>query len=163
MADTSMTVIDAAGATRSIDAHSQADGNLREAVVVGDAVTAATATVSTSLPADNASGMVVRVVGGTQAPAPATGRTNLAVSTTSQAAWPDRPTRRGGLIFNFSDGDVYLAFATTASVTAPDLIIPPGAGYELPNTSSLRITGPISVVWLDAAATGSVRLTEWTV
>lgn len=47
MADTSVPIKDANNVTRNIDAHTQADGDYRQGMVVGDAVTTATVAVAT--------------------------------------------------------------------------------------------------------------------
>ena len=163
MADLSIPILDADNVRRTIDAHTQASGDYREAVTLGDASNAETARVLTGTPGASDAGVVVRPVGtALQAPAAAAVTQNQwNSSTVAQTVWIARPTRLAGSLFNGSTGTVYLKYAAVATLANADVGIPPGGVYELPTTSAVRITQSVSVIW-DAAATGTLRTVEWT-
>jgi hypothetical protein len=159
--DTSVGIVDAAGATRQIDAIAlDSTGDLRQFVIVGDD-SGARAPLLTSEPVGTEAGLVVRHTG----PAPAgragtIARAQIVSATTSTAVWAARAGRRGGSLCNRSNGEVFIGFQATVTLDNADVVIPPGGLYELPMTSNLRITDAVSVIWA-SAVTGTLRTVEW--
>lgn len=161
MPDSSIGILDSAGATRQVDGFTQPNGDLREAVVVGDPTTANVAAVLAAEPASTDAGLVVRQTGPLPGASAATAaRSQITPATTVQAVWAARVGRKGGSLFNQSAGSAFIAFAGTVTLTDADIVIDPGQVYELPSTSNMRITDAVSVVW-EAAATGTLRAVEW--
>lgn len=161
MADSSIGIVDAAGATRQVDGFTQANGDLREAVVVGDPTSTNVAAVIAAGPAGTEAGVVVRQAGPLPGAAEATAaRAQIAASTTAVAVWAARAGRKGGSLCNRTSGDVSIAFAGTVTLDDADIVIGPGQVYELPSDSNMRITTAVSAIW-SAAATGTLRAVEW--
>ncbi len=159
--DTSVGIVDAAGATRQIDAVAlDSNGDLRQVSIIGDD-TGARAPLLASEPVGTEPGLVVRHTGPALAGRAGTlARAQIVSSTTSTAVWGARAGRRGGSLFNRSAGAVFLGFGATVALADADIVIPPGGLYELPMTSNLRITDPVSVIW-ETAVTGTLRTVEW--
>ncbi|GAC1502091.1 MAG: hypothetical protein NVS1B10_06710 [Candidatus Saccharimonadales bacterium] len=84
--------------------------------------------------------------------------TSVASSATTVSILALNANRKGVAIFNESTSVLYLAFASTASLTAYTVQIPSNSYYELP--FSKLYTGAISGIW--SAANGSARITELT-
>jgi hypothetical protein len=159
--DSSIGLVAADGTTKQVDTVTMPNGDHREVVALGDPGSITTAAVQTTEPASNAPGLVVRQA----SPAPpgfgaAVSRTALNPSTVSQLALAFRTERRGASFCNASNGTVYLSFAGTSATGTADILIPPGGLYELPNTSNLRVTQDVSVVWAGAAS-DTLRIVEW--
>ncbi len=160
MVDTSVGIVDAAGATRQVDAESMDNGDLRQYVIIGDAA-GAKAPLLASEPLGTEPGLVVRHTGPALAGRAGTiARAQIVSSITSTAVWAARAGRRGGSLCNRSNGDVFLGFGATVTLDNADVVIPPGALYELPMTNNLRITDAVSVIWA-TAVTGTLRTVEW--
>lgn len=161
MADSAVTVTDAGGITRSVDTHTQPNGDHREAVVIGDPVTTLVGSVLSAAPAGTEAAVLVRQTGTLPVAAAATPtRTAVAAATTSVQVWASTAGRLGGSILNESTGTVYLSYAATSAVSSADVKIPSGGLYELPVNSNMRITSAVSAIW-SAAATGTLRCVEW--
>lgn len=146
MADSSVAVTPGAGAT--VDTFTQASGDHRQAVVVGDAAAAQTVRVFTdgSTPVRKA--------------ASATGTlSSVAAATASTTLLAANTNRLGATFFNDSTAVLHLALAAAASTTAYTVRVAAGQLYELPN-DGCGYVGPVSGVW--AAANGAVRVTELT-
>jgi hypothetical protein len=159
--DTSVGIVDAAGATRQIDAVAlDSNGDLRQFVIVGDD-SGARAPLLTTEPAGTEAALLVRQTG----PAPGgragtLARAQIVSATTSTAVWAARAGRRGGSLCNRSNGEVFVGFGATVTLDNADVVIGPGGLYELPMTSNLRITDPVSVIWA-SVVTGTLRTVEW--
>lgn len=90
-------------------------------------------------------------------PAPAATGTlsSVAASATSVTILAANANRKGALIFNDSTSTLALAFASTASLTAFTVELPPNGLYEMPMPN---YTGTIAGIWV--SATGAARVTE---
>lgn len=84
--------------------------------------------------------------------------TSVASSATTVSLLALNTARKGAYVYNDSTSVLYLAFATTASITAYTTQIPAGAFWEMP--TSPVYTGAISGIW--SSANGNARLTELT-
>jgi hypothetical protein len=161
VADASIGIVGADGVTRQVDTHTQANGDHREGVVVGDATNADTARVLATAPVGTEAGMAVRQVGAIPVPpAASTFQAQITASTTSVVALAARDGRRGAAFHNASSTPCSLKHAATTTVGTADLILQPGQHYELPANSGLRITSDVSAIW-ETAGTGTLRVTEW--
>ncbi len=161
MPDSSIGLVAADGTTKQVDTFTMPNGDHREAVVLGDGSSVTTAAVTASAPSSDAPGLVVRPASPAPSALAATiGRNRVSPSTVSQLALVSSPTRRGASFCNATNGTVYLSFAATSATGTADVLLPPGAVYELPNGPNLRVTQEVSVIWA-AAASDTLRVTEW--
>lgn len=85
--------------------------------------------------------------------------TSPALAVTSFTALASNTSRKGAAFFNDSTNIVYLALASTASVTSYTVQIPAQGYYELPGENMIY-TG--IVTGISAVATGNLRVTELT-
>lgn len=82
--------------------------------------------------------------------------TSVVGATTSTAILAANAQRKGFILVNEGNRDAYVAFASTASLTAYTILIPAGGTL----ISSLPVyTGPISAIWTNTGST--MRVTEF--
>jgi hypothetical protein len=147
MADTAVSIKDGAGANVPIDAFSMGNGDVRQAVVIGDSAVAAQVAGVTS---DN------RLQVKTDFTATAV-ITSTAVSTTSVTLLAADATngRVQVILYNDTNQIVYINLnATAATTSAFSFEMPPGAYWESPRNFVGAITAITAV-----AATGAVKVT----
>lgn len=82
--------------------------------------------------------------------------TNVSAQATSVTVAAANAARRGLLVFNDADKNLYLKLGATASVTSYSVRIAAGGYYEVPNPS---YSGIVDGIW-EAAPTGAARVTE---
>jgi hypothetical protein len=144
MANTAVAIT--AGAGTSIDTFTQASGDHRQAVVIGDSATTEAAEVV-------GAALVTRPV--RSATATVSSVTAAATSTQLLAA---NTTRVGVQVFNDSTADMNLKYGTAASSTSFTVKLPPAGYWEMP--PGVVYTGIIHGIWV--AANGAGRITELT-
>jgi hypothetical protein len=143
MADSSVAVNVAGGGSAPVDTATQAGGDHRQVVCVGDATNTYTGKV------DSGGNLAVR-----QAPsASATSNTRTMVANTAQDIHASTAGRVLATVYNGLAVDLYVLLGTPATVTAFTLIVPPGGYYEVPPV----YTGAVSAI---ASAAGSVYVTQ---
>lgn len=145
MADTSVSIKDATGATVAVDTFTPAGGDHRQAVVIGDANAAGTV------------GVVNNALVTTAATAGTANRTSVSASATDKLVLSANAGRLGFTIWNNSSAVLYLGFGsdTPASTSNATVAIPAGGYYESP---SPVYRGALRGVW--GAANGSAIVTE---
>ena len=147
MADTSLSVLDAAGTTRAVDAQTVGT-DYQQTVTIGDGTNAGRVLLLLT----DGSAMV-----GTNVSATAT-KSNVTSVATSTTLLASNANRRGFIVYNESTSILRLSFgATVASATSYSVAIPANSSYvgDVP-----LYTGEIRGIWV--TANGAARVTEFT-
>lgn len=131
MADSTVSVNIAGGATAPVDTFTQPGGDHRQAVVLGDAAAAQTAAV------DTAGRLAVRnpvSSAATVAPVVLTAATSATLLTANTA-------RLFGSVYNPLTTDLLIALAATASAASYTVLVPPLGYFELPPSYTGAVAG----------------------
>ena len=135
-----------AGAGTNIDTFTQASGDHRQAMVVGDPTSTETAEVV---------GAAMAIRPGRSATATVT---SVAAAATSTQLLAVNTARVGAQVFNDSTADMNLKYGTAASSSSFTVKLPPAGYWEMP--PGVVYTGVIHGIWV--VAVGSARITELT-
>jgi hypothetical protein len=153
LADSSIAIT--AGAGTQVDTRTQAGGDHRQVVVIGDPD--ATDTASVGAAGTNA-GLSVRAGKTSTGPTPA----RVSDATTSTQLLAANTNRLGVVIHNDSTAALFVKYGTAASSTSYVYKLAAGATLSLPEPGQPLYTGVIHGIWDADTASGAATVNELT-